>query len=1098
MKFNLAIISILALTACSKSKETGQFQLMNSKDTGIRFVNSITSTNDFNILTYRNFYNGGGVGIGDINNDQLPDIYLISNMSENRLFLNLGDFHFEDITEKAGIGGTKAWSTGVCMVDINADGLLDIYVTNAGTTGGDKRENELFINNGNLTFTENAAEYGLSDSGISTHAAFFDYDLDGDLDAYILNNSFISATQLNYNDRREVYAEDWNLPDSTKGGGDKLLRNDNGKFVDVTRTSGIYGSLIGFGLGITVGDVNADNYLDIYISNDFYERDYLYINQGNGTFKESITEYMGHISMFSMGADMADINNDGYPEIFVTDMLSETDVRVKERIVFEDYNTYLVKKDRGFYNQYLQNTLQLNNQNGTFSEIARYSGVAATDWSWGALIFDGDNDGLKDLFVSNGVYRDMTDQDFVTFFANDALNLVTTSRAGKGALEMIDRMPSDPIPNKYFKNLGNLKFEDIGNTLGFETNTFSNGSAYGDLDNDGDLDLVINNLNEETFIYKNEPKNANHYLAVHLKGDSLNTFAIGSSVRVYASGQNFNSELIPTRGFQSSVDYKIVLGLGKVNQIDSLEIKWPNGKITKKYHLPVDTVLHFSYTQEDKKSYQMSSPLPTLLSEVNTNIKGFDEDYYFDFFYEGLLAKMISQEGPDVTVADVNGDGLEDFYIGGPANSFGLLYLQEDGEFKPVKIKDIADDQRYEDTEVLFFDANGNGHPDLFIGSGGNITTVPQDDRLDRLYLNDGKGNFIRTQNALPDNIHNTSVALPLDFDSDGDLDLIVANHSQTGVYGLDPESYLYENNGNAVFQNVTATRFPELLSAGMITDALLTDLNGNDFADLLLIGEWMSPKAYELKAGEFVRLSLGLEAYTGWWGAIEASDLDNDGDQDLILGNLGENSSIKGNPENPLKLWVKDFDNNGTVEKILTKYMDGKDKPLASKREITSQLPSLKKQNLKHSSYATKGIKELFTSDELENTEIKEAVWFKSIVAINDGAGNFLVKEFPWQVQLSCVCDIYCSDLNGDGFQDIILGGNDDTYQPQFSKLDASPGSVLINDQQGGFDLLSIQKSGLAIQGEIKKLIELNLANNRYLLITRNEDKPRLFKLPN
>ncbi|MFY0686387.1 MAG: VCBS repeat-containing protein [Cyclobacteriaceae bacterium] len=1090
----IIIATSLILGSCHEST-TPQFQLMNDEQTGIRFTNEITATNEFNVLTYRNFFNGGGVGIGDINNDGLADIYLIGNMGPNKLFLNKGHFQFEDITNKAGLAGKKDWCTGVTMVDINADGFLDIYVTNAGTSSGESRENELFINNQDLTFTESAAAYQLNDPGISTHAAFFDYDLDGDLDAYILNNSFISVTQLNYNDRRELYAKDWHLPDSVNDGGDKLLRNENGKYIDVSKESGIYGSLIGFGLGITVGDVNADHYPDIYVSNDFYERDYLYINQRDGTFKEDIMDAMGHISLSSMGADMADINNDGFPEIFVTDMLAETDERVKQRIMFEGYNTYLFKKDRGFHSQYVQNTLQLNNGNGTFSEIAWYSGVAASDWSWGALFFDGDNDGLKDLFISNGVLRDMTDQDFVDFFANDELNRISTAKANNGALEMIERMPSDPLPNKYFKNMGKLDFDDIGNEIGFATNSFSNGSAYGDLDNDGDLDLVVNNVNQPAFVYKNNLKKTNHFISIRLKGDSLNTFAIGSSVKAYIDTEIVYAELIPSRGFQSSVDYKLLLGLGTSERVDSLDIKWPNGQHTRKYDLTVDSTYSFEQLKEGVIDPPTPKSKPTLLTEIENDFKSFEEDYYFDFFYEGLIAKMSSQNGPDLDIADVNSDGLDDLFIGGTADNEGVLYIQKAGEFVRIRSGDISSDLRYEDTAVKFFDADGDRDMDLMIGSGGNISTLPGTSRYDRLYLNDGTGIYKRSE-SLPNNPNNTSTIIPLDFDDDGDQDLLIGNESVAGVYGPTPSGFLWENDGTGRFTDVTATYFSELNSLGMITDGLFVDLNNDARNEIILIGEWMAPRAFTFKEGKFQHFETGLEALAGWWYSIESTDLDNDGDLDLIIGNLGENAMIQASKESPVRLWIKDFDNNETIEKILTKYIDGKDKPYAPKSEIAGQLPFLKKKNLKHTAYSTRGMRELFDPELLLDTEIKEASWFKSIVAINDGDGKMTIQTLPMEAQLSCICDILCIDLNNDGLQDIVLGGNDDTYKPQFSKLDASYGLVLLNDDNGGFKAINAMASGFHVSGEIKQISTIGISEETHLLVVRNEEKPKLFKL--
>ena len=585
------IILLLFLTGISCSRDHKEqsedvqkdylFTEMDADSTGINFVNQVENEKDFNIFNYRNFYNGGGVGVGDLNNDGLPEVYFTANRGKNKLYLNKGNFKFEDISTKAGVQGSKSWSTGVTMVDINADGFLDIYVCNAGNVAGDDKKNELFINNGDLTFTEKAGEYNLDDSGFGTHAAFFDYDGDGDLDAYLLNNSFIPVSSLGYVNKRELRSEDWDIPDVLKGGGDKLMRNDGGKFTDVSEEAGIYGSLIGFGLGVTIGDINNDYLPDIYVSNDFYERDYLYINQGDGTFKEEIKNYMQHLSLSSMGADMADLNNDGLPEIFVTDMLPEEDARLKETGDYERYDLNQLKKSRDFYNQYMQNTLQLNNGDGTFSEIAHYSGVAKTDWSWGALLFDMDNDGYRDIFVSNGIYHDLTNNDFMDFFANDIIQKMSITGKKKEIEEVINKMPSTPIANYSLKNTKNLEFENTTDKWGLGHPGFSNGAAYADLDNDGDLDLLVNNFNMPSFVYRNNTEKFDrNFIKLKVEGEGKNTKAIGSIIDIYLNEEVIRQELIPTRGFQSSVDYELTIGLGERQKIDSIRIVYPDKRFS--------------------------------------------------------------------------------------------------------------------------------------------------------------------------------------------------------------------------------------------------------------------------------------------------------------------------------------------------------------------------------------------------------------------------------------------------------------------------------------------------------------------------------------
>lgn len=653
--------------------------LLSSCQKKIDFQNKIYNTQKFNIFNYRNFYNGGGVAIGDLNNDNLPEIYFASNMENNRLYLNEGNFKFKDITEKSGVGGKKAWTTGVVFVDINHDGYLDIYVCNAGNVKGDDQKNELFINNGDLTFTEKSSQYGLDDDGFTTHASFFDYDSDGDLDCYILNNSFIPVNGLQYDNRRELRAENWDVPDFVKGGGDKLLRNDNGKFVDVSEESGIFGSLIGFGLGISIGYINNDMLPDIYVSNDFYERDYLYINQGDGTFKEEIKNWTQHLSQASMGADIADVNNDGLFDIFVTDMLPEGDERLKTTTMFESYDLYQLKLNRDFHHQYMQNTLQLNNGNNTFTEIASYSGVASTDWSWGALLFDYDNDGFKDIYVCNGIQHDLTNQDFMDFFANDIIQKMVLTGSKEKVEKIIQKMPTVPISNYFFKNQGGLKFEDYTSKWGMDEPSFSNGASYGDLDNDGDLDLVVNNLNQTSFVYENTIGNNNNFLNIRLKGNKKNTFAIGTIVKVFSDRKILSDVVMPAKGFQSSVDYKLVFGLEKNKSIDSLIVIWPDKKMQILKDIPINQTHILKYENANLKF----EPMPvdfipkTIFTKVDNNFERHKENHYIDFDYENLITHMVSREGPKIAVGDINGDNLEDLFICGAKSQEAQIYIQK-------------------------------------------------------------------------------------------------------------------------------------------------------------------------------------------------------------------------------------------------------------------------------------------------------------------------------------------------------------------------------------------------------------------------------------
>ena len=1099
----LFFLAASLLFSCKKEGSSSfLFEKIESGDSGIHFVNLVENKEGFNIFNYRNFYNGAGVAIGDINNDGLADVYFTCNMGPNKLFLNKGNFKFEDITQKAGVAGSRSWSTGVVMVDINADGLLDIYVCNAGYIQGDDQENELFINNGDLTFTEKAADYNLNENGYTTHAAFFDYDLDGDLDCYILNNSFMPVNTLNYSNKRELYSSEWPVKNFLKGGGDKLLRNDGGKFTDVTREAGIYGSLIGFGLGITVGDVNGDNLPDMYVCNDFFERDYLYINQGDGTFKEEIEKWMQHLSHAAMGADMADINNDGFPEIFVTEMLPDDEYRLKTTTVFEDYKVYQLK-EKDFYHQYMQNTMQLNNKDHTFSEIAFFAGVAASDWSWGALMFDADNDGYRDIYISNGIYKDVIDQDFMNFFADEIIQKMVLTGKKEEFDEVVDEMPSNPLVNKVFRNRGNLTFEDIGKQWGFDTPSFSNGAAYADLDNDGDLDLVVNNVNQQALVYRNNENSQlkNHYLAVKLQGTGQNTFAIGSKVFVYKGKEKLNFQLIPTRGFQSSIDYKMLFGLGQSTAVDSVVVIWPDREKSVLTSPPIDTTLLIAYETASSiakvNPYDIFHPEMAVVTEVPSVFEPHREDDFVDFYQEGLTMRMVSKEGPAAAVADVNGDGLEDVFIGGASWQPGQLYLQtKTGSFTKTGKETFEKEADFEDTAVLLFDADGDGDPDLFVGSGGNNTPMGSRQMQDRLYVNDGNGHFTMNPRAFPVNGFNTSVAAPFDLDGDGDLDLFVGSRSVPYRYGVPPPSFVYQNQGDGNFKNVTRDVAPELERIGMVTDARLVNVSGDSQPELIVIGEWMSPQIFEIKNGKLNPLASNLSDFSGWWYALETDDVDGDGDQDLILGNRGENFYFTGSKEQPAKLWICDFDDNGAVEKIITRRVGGRDMPVPMKKELTDQIPSLRKQNLKYAEYAKKSIQDLFPPEVFKKTLVLEGNYFKSAVALNQGNGQFTMLPLPSEVQFSCVCGIYCADLNGDSKNDLLLAGNDSGFMPQFSKLDGSFGHTLLNKGNGEYERMENRESGFFVRGDVKGLVSLKIKGEPHVLVLVNNQAPRFFKL--
>jgi len=1102
------------------------FSLLPASVTNIDFSNDIAYTEDLNAYTFRNFYNGGGVGIGDVNNDGLPDVFFCGNMKSNKLYLNKGNFKFEDITEKAGLNSEGVWSTGVTFADVNGDGLLDIYVCKSGDFKSKQRSNALYINNGisasgEVSFTERAKEYGLNNLGLSTHAIFFDYDHDGDLDCYLLNNSFRSVG--NY----DLIKDQRTIPDTL--GGNKLYRNDGNHFTDVTQAAGIYSSKIGFGLGVTIADINKDGWEDIYVSNDFFERDYLYINNKNGTFTESLEYSIRELSMNSMGADIADINNDGLPEIYVTDMLPETEARVKTKTNFENWDKYQSNLANGYYHQFVRNVLQLNQGNtaGTvnFSEIGRLAGINATDWSWGALITDLNNDGYKDIFVANGIYKDLTDQDYIQYTANPTEIRKIIKEEKKGAIKkLIDLMPSNPISNYAYCNNGDLTFTNRAAEWGLDAPGFSNGSAYADLDNDGDLDLVVNNVNMPAFVYRNQSVQQhpeNKFLKVVLQGAGKNRYGIGSQVTVHYNHTLSYQEEMPMRGFESTVDSRLNFGLGKTEKIDSVEVVWNDGRRQTLKDVKTNTTIIVKQAEADSSKesseytvHSGSAGNPKAGTgdlEHRTVFRSGDSNYGIDFVHkenefsdfdrDKLIFHMLSTEGPRMCKGDVNKDGLEDFYICGAKDQPGALYIQNgDGSFKKSNEALLEKDRGSEDTDCLFFDADGDGDKDLFVCSGGNEFSTNSTDLISRLYINDGRGNFSRSPQLLPSAqvFESASCVTAADYDGDGDLDLFVGVRLQPFKYGYPCKGYILQNNGKGIFSDVTEQVCPVLKTAGMITDAKWFDYDRDGKMDLVVTGEYMPIRIFHNENKQQLKevtAEAGLSNSSGWWNRLAIADIDGDGYPDIVAGNHGLNSRFKCSDQKPVRMYVSDFDDNGSVEQVITCYNGEKAYPMALRHDLVGELPYLKKKYLKYENYKEQTIEDIFTKEQLDKALKLEAKEFRSSVLMNDGKGRFTLKPLPVEAQLSVMYGIGVSDYDGDGRQDILLGGNFYQSKPEVGIYDASYGVLLKGDGKGNFTTIPAAQSGFFVKGAVRDILSIKNKKKTLVLVARNNEPIKIFQ---
>jgi enediyne biosynthesis protein E4 len=1133
-----AVIGCLTIQTCKPSDvQSGEvsglhFNALKSEETGIAFRNDVPYTDSFNCYLFRNFYNGGGVGIGDVNNDGLMDVFLCGNMTPNRLYLNLGNWKFRDITEESGMGLSKTWTAGVAMADVNGDGLLDIYTCKSGPPGGPDRHNELFINQlakagGVPKFAEQSAQYGLDNTGLSTHAAFFDYDRDGDLDCYLLNNSMRSVGGYDFRPGQR------DKPDPE--GGNQLLRNDGARFTNVSQKAGIYSSSIGFGLGVTIGDYDCDGWQDIFVSNDFFERDYLYHNQQNGTFREVLDVEMPEISKGSMGADMADLNNDGFSELFVTEMTPPDDRRYKTKATFDDWNTYQTMLQTGYHRQFGRNVLQLNNhsaqtnshtltsqnltsqknltssQNLTshqshtaltspFSEIGRQAGVACTDWSWGALMADFDNDGWKDIFVANGIGKDLLDQDYVNFYSNPtAIREVLQKNPGQGIKTLIDQMPSEPLANYFFhqknaKTGGIPQFSSIATEVGLGTPSFSNGSAYGDLDNDGDLDLVVNNVNMPCFVYRNDTKTSANWLKINLIGEQKNTNAFGAKVIVAAGGTTQYQEVAPMRGFESCVDPRPNFGVN--GPIEKVEVRFLSGKSAVLNQVQPNQILTIreadatQVTDVEMPSAIPSQPVLALQSAPLASASSRPARAgrsYSDFDREPLLFRMFSADGYKVAVGDVNKDGLDDIYECGPAEQTGKLYIQtKDGQFKPSQQVDFEQDSPGDDSAAAFFDANGDGHLDLYVGAGSNTSESGSPVMQDRLYLNDGCGRMMRLRDALPQGKpFATSCVRPHDVDSDGDKDIFVGMRLVPGHYGQSPQSFILLNDGTGHFQPAPPTKYPALAQLGMVTDAAWADLDNNGSADLIVAADWQPVRVVYFQGVEMSLRPTDLST-SGWWNCLTINDLDKDSDLDVVAGNFGWNSHFNATKEKPMALWLGDFDNNGRDEPLLTRFNGTQSYPMALRNDVVKQMPMLKKKYLKYANYANQTIEQMFGTDVLGKAQQLQATTLSTSVIWNRGSRNFEVTELSDWAQITPVYAIVATDMTGDGHIDLLLAGNHERCKPEAGVHLASHGIVLAGDGLGHFN---VQKtSGLRLDGSVRGLETVRTTRGPRIIATRVE----------
>ncbi len=1084
----LILLVFFAAFSCSKKGADTLFVHKNAEQTGISFANQLEQTPELNILNYLYFYNGAGVAAGDFNNDGLVDLYFTSNQGADKLYLNKGGFKFEDVTVRANIKNDHGWTTGVVHVDINNDGLLDIYVCKVGDHGQIRGKNLLYINqgldkNGVPIFNEEGEKYGLDFIGYSTQAAFFDYDLDGDLDMYLLNHSVNPNRSYGKGTKRK-------LVDSMSG--DILFKNENGKFVDVSKAAGIFQGSIGYGLGLAISDINNDGYPDIYVGNDFFENDYLYINQKDGTFKETISENnkkLGHTSHFSMGNDIADINNDGLTDILSLDMLPEDLETYKTSGLEHPYPVYQQYLKNGFAPQYMQNALHLNLDGEHFSEIANLSGIDATEWSWGALFADFDNDGYKDLFVSNGIQGVTNDMDYINYISNEQIQKNIEKGLSDKDMELIDRLPTKKVQNYFYKNNGGVTFNNVTTLWTPKIESFSNGCVYADLDNDGDLDLVVNNVNQKAFVLENTLDYGN-FFKITFKGNSKNKLGIGTKTIVYTKNNKLVQENFVTRGFLSAKDNSLNFGIGQDSIIDSIQVVWPGGKYQTLKNIVANKTMDVQYNEANGNYYteqENKTGRRTYYYSVGSPDFTHKEYPSLDFDRNPLVPFSYSNEGPSVSVADINNDGLEDFFISGGKNQASALYIQnQDGSFSQHQASLFEQDAMSEDVDQIIFDADHDGDLDLLVVSGGNEFTRGKP-LNPRMYINEN-GSFVKHA-ELFDNIEiNASKVGAVDVDNDGNIDICIASNALPTEFGKKPKQYIFKNTGDGNFVEITPSFAPGFASIGNVKDFVWKDLDQNGFLDLIVIGHWSPVTVFMNDGKELTRQEKnGLEKTNGWWNCIEVADMDCDGDLDILAGNWGLNTKFSASHEKPITLYINDFDDNGSIETIVTHYHGDKETAFASKDELAKQMPFLNKKFLFYKDFAKASLEELFGKDKLNEADQRKVYLLATSYFENVGKGHFSKKELPLLVQSSTVNDIYLEKDNKKTINEILMVGNNFEINTQLGRLDASHGFLLKNDGQGNISW----KGNLSVSGAARKIEKIIVAGEERLIIALNNEAP-------